>query len=202
MSYQHVIDTVPALIEKVKPDIVLHIGLAAGRFLLLSPQLFIPSYPPPLTPTGRTFYTLERAARKDIYTTNPDVDSHTFPPTSSPPYYAPLPTTLTTGFSSRDLYRRWRSLLPDHSIDIRPSPDAGNFLCGFTYYSSLALFAREGTEGGIGNGVQGERPVMFLHVPVLNGEAEVRQGREVACALVRAMVESRREIGVGFGNAE
>lgn len=37
---------------------------------------------------------------------------------------------------------------------------------------------------------------MFLHVPLLTGEEEVEEGKDVAIALIKALVESRVELGV------
>lgn len=37
---------------------------------------------------------------------------------------------------------------------------------------------------------------MFLHVPLLTGEEEVEEGKGVAIGLIKALVESRRELGV------
>ena len=78
--------------------------------------------------------------------------------------------------------------------DIRVNPDAGNFLCGFIYYNSLSHYHEMG---------HGERPVIFLHVPDLTGsERKLREGWEVAVALIKALVESRRKVGVRSREAE
>jgi len=37
---------------------------------------------------------------------------------------------------------------------------------------------------------------MFLHVPHLVGEEKIEEGRGVAVALIRALVESREDLGV------
>lgn len=41
-----------------------------------------------------------------------------------------------------------------------------------------------------------ERPVIFLHVPNLPNENDIEQGRQVAIGLIRAVVESRRKVGI------
>jgi hypothetical protein len=41
-----------------------------------------------------------------------------------------------------------------------------------------------------------ERPVMFLHVPHLVREEQIEEGRVVAICLIKALVESRAELGV------
>ena len=43
---------------------------------------------------------------------------------------------------------------------------------------------------------EGERPVVFLHVPSLPTEPQVEQGRQVALGLIRALVASREKLGV------
>ena len=67
-------------------------------------------------------------------------------------------------------------------IDVRPSGDAGRYLCDFIYYSSLAeLWKRDE-----------ERRVVFLHVPVESDELSIARGREVLIELIRALVQSRK----------
>lgn len=66
-------------------------------------------------------------------------------------------------------------------------------MCGFIYYNSLAHFYQQKDD---------ERPVMFLHVPNLPEKEDIDQGREVACALIRALVDSRKELGVTDGVAD
>lgn len=74
----------------------------------------------------------------------------------------------------------------DDKIKVRASDDAGHYLCDFIYYSSLAHFWRKGKG-------EGERKVVFLHVPPESDEEVLDKGREVTLALVRAMVESGLE---------
>ena len=73
-------------------------------------------------------------------------------------------------------------LTPNQDLDVRPSEDAGRYLCDFIYYSSLAeLWKRDE-----------ERRVVFLHVPVESDEAAIARGREVLIELIRALVQSRK----------
>jgi len=65
-------------------------------------------------------------------------------------------------------------------VDLRISGDVGNYVCGFAYYASLEWLWVNGKE----------RKVLFLHVPMLEGEEEVQKGTEVAEALIGAVVES------------
>ncbi|KAF2815186.1 peptidase C15, pyroglutamyl peptidase I-like protein [Mytilinidion resinicola] len=173
VAYHSVTNIIPAIIDSCvpKPDIVFHIGLAAGR----------------------TFYTLERGAHRTGYNSIPDVDGKLFSEAEVAARWPHLPPILKTAFKTDDVWRRWRAQLPDSNVDIRPSEDAGNFMCGFIYYNTLAHFYQQKDE---------ERPVTFLHVPNLPTKKDVDQGRDVACALIRAMVDSRREHGVTDGIAE
>ena len=70
-------------------------------------------------------------------------------------------------------------------------------MCGFIYYNSLAHYYDL-------YGFRGERPVVFMHVPDLSGsEAKLKEGWEVAVALIKALVESRRKVGVSnYGEEE
>ena len=95
--------------------------------------------------------------------------------------------------------------------DVRINPDAGNFLCGFIYYNSLAWCHSKNpkpsssetngdtTNGGAANGGAKAPPsVIFMHVPDLtSSESKLHEGWEVTVALIKALVESRRKAGVG-----
>jgi pyroglutamyl-peptidase len=67
-------------------------------------------------------------------------------------------------------------------IDVRPSEDAGRYLCDFIYYSSLAHLWKAGSE----------RRVVFFHVPVESDDAAIARGRDVLIELVKALVQSRK----------
>ncbi len=95
--------------------------------------------------------------------------------------WADCPEELLTTIDIDDVWRRWRAALLD--IDVRPSEDAGHYLCDFIYYSSLAQLWKENP--------QGERQVVFLHVPVQSDEASIEKGRTVLIELIRSMVRSR-----------
>jgi pyrrolidone-carboxylate peptidase len=75
------------------------------------------------------------------------------------------------------------SQLPE-GVTVKASDDAGNYLCDFIYYSSLSHFWRKNDDHN------GDRPVVFLHVPPESDEEALQKGREVTEALIRAMVES------------
>lgn len=160
------------------PDIILHIGLAAGR----------------------NFYTLEKGAHGRGYGAIPDVDGERFKDDAAEERFprSMFPPVLHTSFDREDVLARWRANLGYSSLntdaetekkpDVRLSPDAGNFLCGFIYWNSLAHYFSIKED---------ERPVVFMHVPDLSDRDEkLDTGREVAIALIRALVESRRQVGV------
>ena len=182
VSYNHVLNLVPTLLPPNNPmypapDIILHIGLAAGR----------------------SYYALEQSANGRGYSQIADVDGQRFPDSAAEAHFpsSKYPAKLSTSFNTPDVLARWKANLGYTSIDgtttdegcpdVRISHDAGNFLCGFIYYNSLAHYF------GIG---QDERPVVFMHVPDLSGSEErLREGWEVAVALIKALVESRRKAG-------
>ncbi|KAF9701940.1 hypothetical protein EKO04_000748 [Ascochyta lentis] len=190
VAYRTVADLVPKLLPPEKttspaPDIILHIGLAASR----------------------NFYAIEQGAHGRGYARTADVDGALFQDTEAAKLFPSdcFPSPLKTGFDTGDVLARWRAHLgfsnPDGSAeieqlpDVRVNPDAGNFLCGFIYYNSLARYheLNRRDAGGI--------PVAFMHVPDLTGsEEKLIEGWKVAVALIKALVESRRTVGLGGGS--
>ena len=131
-------------------------------------------------------YRLETLARREPYL-KPDVDSRQLEPPERDLWkqlYG-APAELRPGFDAEDVWRRWKTRVPDE--DVRPSEDAGLFLCEFIYFTGLVEYWRRGRE---------RAPVGFLHVPGKSDEGSVRRGVRVAEALVRAMVESGRATGM------
>ncbi|KAF1920622.1 hypothetical protein BDU57DRAFT_552970 [Ampelomyces quisqualis] len=182
VAYKHVTALIPQLLPPnnplhPEPEIILHIGLAAGR----------------------DFFALEQSAHGRGYHQIPDVDGERFPDGSAEAAFPPakFPPVLKTSFDTSDVLARWKANLGYSSVegsaddedapDVRLSSDAGNFLCGFIYYNSLAHYFSVSGE---------ERPVAFMHVPDLSSsEDKMREGREVAIALIKALVESKRKMG-------
>lgn len=185
-----------------KPDVIVHIGLAAGR----------------------RFFALEDRSTRDIYDKIPDVDGELFTDKQT---FSKFPAVLTTSFDAADVLRRWKALLSstsstteesssrsssssigsgsgsgsgtasDQIPDVRISQNPGNFMCGFIYYNSLAHYFSIKEDN--------ERPVVFFHVPDLSGsEEKLRQGREVTIALITALVESMQKADLmeANGNVE
>ena len=147
-------------------DLVLHIGLAAGR----------------------KFFTMERQSMREPYWQKEDVLGQVFSKEATERLWpsSTHPSVLRPTFDCDDVWRRWRSHVRQ-DLDIRPSDDPGNYLCGFIYYYSMAWYLQRPSK---------ERPVMFLHVPDLPTEEKVAGGVEVAIGLIRAMVESREKKGI------
>ena len=65
-------------------------------------------------------------------------------------------------------------------VELRSSDAVGNYLCAFVYYTTLAWY--ETKEKG------GERPVLFLHVPVCSTGEHIIQGRDVTIEIIKSMV--------------
>lgn len=178
-------DLVPTLLPpdnplRPCPDIILHIGLAAGR----------------------DYFAIEQGARGRGYGKIPDVDGDRFDDAVAERLFpaASYPSQLTTSFDTSDVLARWRANLGGSDFngggdatlngcpDVRISSDAGNFLCGFIYYNSLAHYFSID---------QDDRPVVFMHVPDLSSSNDkLKEGGDVTIALIKALVESRRKVGI------
>lgn len=64
-------------------------------------------------------------------------------------------------------------------VDTRISEDAGNYLCDFIYYTSLAHRYKQ----------HRLNKAMFLHVPVEADHRSIQKGVKITTELIRAMVE-------------
>lgn len=164
VSYAHVRETIPELLfpkDGLKPkyNIVLNIGLAPGR----------------------NFYTLETLAHRDGYNKK-DVDGKTLEGDTFWRKEYKAPETLHTTFDTGNVWRRWKSGLMKE--DLRPSNNAGHYLCDFTYYACMVEYWRREPKG--------QRPCMFLHVPSGLEKDDIERGREVALGLIAALVGSEK----------
>ncbi|KAF1938049.1 peptidase C15, pyroglutamyl peptidase I-like protein [Clathrospora elynae] len=184
VAYKTVLTLVPNLLPPANPlcpapDIILHIGLAAGR----------------------NYFAIEQGSHGRGYGKIPDVDGQRFDDDAAESAFpaSKFPEELTTSFNISDVLARWKVGLGHPAVDdgarkdkrfpdVRISTNAGNFLCGFIYYNSLAHYFEI---------KQDERPVVFLHVPDLSGSGDkLREGWNVTVGLIKALVESRRKLGV------
>lgn len=162
VSYAYVRSIIPELVfskdgRKPNYDIVLNIGLAPGR----------------------KFYTLETLAHRDGYDRK-DEDGKSLEGDTFWQREYNAPERLHTSFDTEDVWRRWKSGLMD--VDLRPSNNAGHYLCDFTYYACMLEYWRRDPKG--------PRPCMFLHVPSGLEEEDIRRGRDVALGLISALVAS------------
>jgi pyroglutamyl-peptidase len=122
-SWEYTIETLPKLLGAENYDIVLHIGLAAGR----------------------TFYTVERQAYQGSWS-GLDADGKGPPLDECRELFCDCPTILKPTFECDDVWRRWRSNVFDSSIDVRPSDDPGGFLCGFVFFMGMSWFWKKHAE--------------------------------------------------------
>ncbi|KIW02748.1 uncharacterized protein PV09_05820 [Verruconis gallopava] len=166
VAYNTVVEWEENSLASTDYDIILHIGLAAGR----------------------KFFTMERQSQREPYWEKKDVKGEVFSREMTEKLWPNMkfPMVLKPTFDCGDVWLRWRANV-DKRLDVRPSDDPGNYLCGFIYYYSMAWFWARASK---------ERPVMFLHVPDLPTEELVEGGREVTIGLIRALVESREKKGV------
>ncbi|KAK8910488.1 hypothetical protein QC760_001433 [Botrytis cinerea] len=134
-----------------------HVGYKAVRELL--PTLLDDNTPDYVLhigmASGRPFYSCERRGHRDGYFMQ-DVD----------------------GKLLNDEYNKIKDG-DDWETDTRISEDAGNYLCDFIYYTSLAHRYK----------YQQPNKAMFLHVPVESDPESIRKGVEITIELIRAMVE-------------
>ncbi|TVY91734.1 Pyroglutamyl-peptidase [Lachnellula willkommii] len=160
-AYHSILTTISALLAQHKPDIVLHIGLAADR----------------------SYFAIEKSARRDGYQQYPDIARRVFTKAESKKVWGKSPERLETGLGFEDVVVRWKEGAGEE--DVRGGDDVGSYVCGFVYYLSLEMFWKRGGGGGEGK-------VLFLHVPYLKGAEELERGKEVTVSLIKAIAESCR----------
>ena len=179
VCYDEVFKLVPFLHESYANmvDLVLHIGMASGR----------------------QFYTLERYAHRDGYSKNKDVDGHMPSPGQSKLLFGDCPSLMTTSLDFDDTFVKWQENVgkfpegsPGSGADVRPSGDAGNYLCDYIYFNSLAYYGRR--SGSMEGEVKSDRPVLFLHVPAESDQAMLEKGQAVTIAVIRAIADSYAKV--------
>ncbi|KAL8836225.1 MAG: hypothetical protein Q9170_003002 [Blastenia crenularia] len=119
----------------------------------------------------RKYYTMETCAHRDGYIARDEAGETLDGDTEWQDEYK-APEILRPGFDVED------------GVDIRPSNDAGRYLCDFIYYTSLVEYWRRDPDT--------MAPVMFLHVPGRVQNLDIETGRKVALGLIGAMVASAR----------
>lgn len=142
-------------------------------------------------------FKLERSALRDGYQDIPDIDRRVFTRLENKKEFGKAPDSLVTTLEVDMAAWIWRDAcstfhlpgLLSHTrgkskvegskpVDVRLSDDVGTYVCGFQYYVSM-LEAKQKS---------GNRNVVFLHVPQLDSEEEVRIGVMVVQELIKALV--------------
>ncbi|KAL4973854.1 hypothetical protein BDW66DRAFT_141274 [Aspergillus desertorum] len=194
VAYSAVRTTIPSMMDEyVKthgrhPDIVIHMGIAATR----------------------NYYSIESKAHRDAYNMPDNLGRagyedgeklwkdktlpHVLTPGRSDPATEPVvKLDLTSSRTNilnphppdNEFLKTWQAFSPA-GADIRISEDAGRYLCEFIFYTSLSLALQEGRN----------RSVAFFHVPSSCRDADVEIGKEVAIALIKALVSHWVDIQV------
>ncbi|KAH6721710.1 hypothetical protein BKA61DRAFT_162563 [Leptodontidium sp. MPI-SDFR-AT-0119] len=167
----HSLLEVHKILEKHRPDVVIHMGLAADR----------------------EYFAIEKGAERDGYHEIPDEKRKVFTRAETKKVWGKSPARLESTLDLEDILRMWKTNLnssagkfkgKDKAIaDVRTSDDVGNYVCGFVYYASLEWFWRK-------YGPQGRRRVLFFHVPNMQGKDDFERGKDVTTALIKAVSDS------------
>lgn len=175
VAYEEVRELVPKIHNAYKGtvDLVLHIGMASGR----------------------QFYCAEKYGHREGYNRNNDVDGK-MPPSDEPSaLFGDCPPLMTTSLDYQSVLLNWQVNIfnipkdePGAEADVRPSDDAGRYLCDYIYFNSLAYFGRE--SGVMVKGKASDRPVLFFHVPPESDRKSLEKGQAVTLALLQAMANT------------
>jgi len=92
------------------------------------------------------------------------------------------PPTLQTGIDVLSVIGDVKKELPDLSMPIAASSDAGNYLCDFIFYTSLR-------EARLRCGAIGLNKVLFVHVPP---DGTVEEGVKVLCAVIKSLMHREK----------
>lgn len=189
VSYSTIQKTVPAIVEDYaqlhggrRPDIVLHMGIAATRnYYSVETQAHRDSYH--LSDiNGRSGFqdgelhwrksgmpAILRAGRaRDVNTAS------SAQPSSSPSVTKPCANPCPPDEHLLDV---WKTFGPS-GAELRISSDAGRYACEFIFYTSLAYAFQAGHD----------RSVAFLHVPGSCNEEDIEYGKDVTIAFIKALV--------------
>ena len=130
---------------------------------------------------GRKYYSMETCAHRDGYVKKDIYDKSMEGDTFWRDIYD-APPVLRPSFDVSDIWRRWKQALLLPEEDVRPSNNAGRYLCEFIFFTSMLETWRRDPNH--------DRRYMFLHVPNGHDEEDLERGRKVALALIVAMVGS------------
>ncbi|RAL01390.1 putative pyroglutamyl peptidase type I [Aspergillus ibericus CBS 121593] len=181
VAYSTVSTTIPTILDDYvkthgrRPDIILHLGIAGMR----------------------KFYSVETKAHRDGYIMSDIKGRAGYEDGEKHWRELDLPLMLKAGpateseISSSEKGRlnprvpddtflaAWKAFCPPET-DARISTDAGRYLCEFIFYTSLALAYQGGHN----------RNVSFFHVPASCLDEDIETGKEIAIALIKALVTS------------
>ncbi|KAF7130983.1 hypothetical protein CNMCM5793_003918 [Aspergillus hiratsukae] len=195
VAYSTVQSTVPSIVDDYarahggrRPDIVIHMGIAATRqYYSVETKAHRDSYVmsdiegrsgyedgekrwreldlPPVLQAGRSANPLSIS----------DIAEETHDQVVTPSSQA-VQSSWIPHPPNEKLLNVWKSFAG--GADVRISEDAGRYLCEFIFYTSLAHALKQGQD----------RNVAFLHVPGAYNDQAVETGREVAIALIKALI--------------
>ncbi|QDS70443.1 hypothetical protein FKW77_009818 [Venturia effusa] len=175
IDYHGCAKLIPKLLAERDYDIVLHIGLDVGN----------------------SFFHVEKGAEKEGYHQCPDDLKKVITKTQNKMMFGKAPTRLESGFELDEVLENWKSV--DGAAervwsegrtrgidgcgkivqDLRVTNDVGGHICGFVYYTALKWYWER----------EHRQRVAFLHVPMLEGQAQVAQGVDVVLRLIKALCE-------------
>lgn len=112
---------VPKLLEEAKPDVVIHIGLAAER----------------------NYFAIERGAGRDGYHQYPDEARKVFTKAENKKLWGKSPARLDSSLDFSDILVKWKAQA-GKDVDLRTSDDVGSYVCGFVYYVSMEYSWKKG----------------------------------------------------------
>ena len=163
VSYKEVKERIPALWEEIKPDLCIHVGLKANLLDI----------------------NYEQFASNNGYSKIKDVDE--LLPESSTIHHK-SPDKLETSLNLTELSQQVADIVAkggdEMKIEVSQSPDgAGNFLCGYIYYTSLHL-----SKGLV-------TPVLFIHVPPLNKPYSQKQLTSMLQHTIETILNNHIPIG-------
>ena len=159
VSYKEVKERIPALWEEIKPDLCIHVGVKSA--------LSVINY--------------EQFALNDGYSDIEDVDE-LLPESST--IHPESPDKLETSLNLTELSQQVADIVAkggdEVKIEVPQSSDAGNFLCGYIYYTSLHL---------------SKVPVLFIHVPPLNEPYSQKQLTSMLQHTIETILNNHIPIG-------
>lgn len=185
-----IVSSLPRHIESKSPShptvrIITHspIRVSYGPIPTLVPGLIATTQPDLILhvglDSGRSSYNIEQSSGRTGFF-SPDVDGRRWSQEESDEIWPgdTFDERLLSAFDVVEVRRRCGDV---RAAEIGPSDGVGRYLCGFLFYTTLAWYELQ--ERG------GDKPVLFLHVPVCPTEEDVKTGQEVVIEVIRNMVE-------------